>query len=130
MVMVQVPVPGQETPEVLDQPVKVEPVAGEAVSVTEVPELKDGGGHVVPQLTLAGLLVTVPAPVPDLLIVRVYVGELGVGVGGLGTAGGWAGDVYGNCGPVIYASKNASGGIERTITSLTTIPNRNTSCSI
>src|SRR5207302_352776 len=44
-------------------PVKVEPVVGVAVSVTCVPLLKLAL-HVVPQLIPAGLLVTVPLPVP------------------------------------------------------------------
>ena len=46
-----------------DHPAKVDPELALAVSVTLVPELK-----VVP----VGLLVTVPLPVPDLLIVNVY----------------------------------------------------------
>src|SRR5947209_9954200 len=44
-------------------PVKVEPVVAEGVSVTCVPLLKLAL-HVVPQLIPAGLLVTVPVPVP------------------------------------------------------------------
>ena len=57
----QVPVPVQSPL----QPVKVEPPAGVAVSVTRVPELK-----LAPQEMPAGLLETVPEPVPDLATVR------------------------------------------------------------
>ena len=61
------PVPEQPPP---DQPAKVEPAAGPAVSVTAVPcancELQ-----VAPQLIPDGELVTVPEPVPALLTVRV-----------------------------------------------------------
>ncbi len=59
----QVPVPEQSPP---DQPVKVEPLAAEAVSVTEVPEakLKLAEGQLVPQLMPAGEEVTVPLPEP------------------------------------------------------------------
>ena len=46
-----------------DQPVKAEPVAGVAVNVTLVPELKDAEQDAV-QLMPAGELVTVPEPVP------------------------------------------------------------------
>ena len=46
-----------------DQPAKVEPVLGAAVSVTDVPKPKVAL-HVVPQLMPVGLLVTVPVPVP------------------------------------------------------------------
>jgi hypothetical protein len=45
-----------------DHPVKVEPAAGLAVKVTAVPALK---------LVPAGLLLTVPVPVPDLVTLRV-----------------------------------------------------------
>ena len=45
-----------------DQPVKVEPEAAAAVSVTVVPAIK---------LVPPGLVVTVPVPVPDLVTVRV-----------------------------------------------------------
>ena len=47
-----------------DQPVKVEPEAGVAVRVTEVP-LPKLAVQVEPQSMPAGLLVTVPAPVPE-----------------------------------------------------------------
>ena len=52
-----------------DQPVKVEPVSAEAVSVTDVPELKLYE-QMVPQLMPAGELLIVPLPVPALMTVR------------------------------------------------------------
>lgn len=52
------------------QPVKVEPVAGVAVKVIWVP-LAKGAEQVAPQLIPAGLLVTVPVPVPDFVMVSV-----------------------------------------------------------
>jgi len=66
-VTVQVPEPVQPPPL---QPVNVEPVAGAAVSVTEVP-LANGDAQVVPQEMPAGALVTVPDPVPALVTVSV-----------------------------------------------------------
>ena len=51
------------------QPIKIEPTAGLAVSVILWPEAKVVE-HVLPQLIAAGLLVTMPLPVPDLLTVR------------------------------------------------------------
>jgi len=51
-------------------PANVELVTGAAVRVTEVP-LLNVTLHVVPQLMPAGLLVTVPAPVPARLTVSV-----------------------------------------------------------
>lgn len=51
------------------QPAKDEPLAAAAVSVTEVPEPKLAE-QVEPQLIPAGLLVTVPLPVPVLLTVN------------------------------------------------------------
>ena len=63
---VQVPVPLHPSPL---QPVKVEPRAAVAVRVTLVPKSK-AALHVVPQLIPAGLLVTVPLPVPAWLTVR------------------------------------------------------------
>jgi hypothetical protein len=51
------------------QPVKLEPAAATAVSVTDAP-LTKLNWQVAPQLMPAGLLVTVPPPVPDLLTVR------------------------------------------------------------
>jgi hypothetical protein len=67
MVTVQVPVPVQPPPL---QPVKVEPAAGAAVRVTIVP-IENEAEQVVPQEMPAGLLVTVPPPLPDLETVNV-----------------------------------------------------------
>ncbi len=67
MVTVQDSVPLQPPPL---KPAKVEPAAAVAVSVTEVPAAKLLEQS-VPQLIPAGLLVTVPLPVPDLFTVRV-----------------------------------------------------------
>src|SRR6266704_3302625 len=64
-VTVQVPVPEQPPPL---QPLKVEPAAGLAVSVTAVPLVKLAE-QVAPQVIPAGELVTVPLPVPALLTV-------------------------------------------------------------
>ena len=61
------------------QPVKVEPAAGVAVSVTAVP-LPKLAAHVAPQVMPAGELVTVPLPVPALVMVRAKVGRLKVAV--------------------------------------------------
>jgi hypothetical protein len=52
-----------------DQPAKVEPEAAVAVKVTAVPLLKEYE-QVLPQLMPAGLLVTVPEPVPALATVK------------------------------------------------------------
>ena len=54
-----------------DQLVKVEPAAGAAVRVTDVPLLKLAE-HVLPQLIPAGLLVTVPVSVPARVVVSAY----------------------------------------------------------
>ena len=54
------------------QPAKVDPVSGAAVKVTRVPLLYVPE-QVLPQLMPAGLLVTVPLPVPDFVIERVKV---------------------------------------------------------
>jgi hypothetical protein len=55
-----------------DQPANVEPEPGVAVNATEVP-LFSVVEHVVPQLIPAGLLVTVPVPVPARVTVSMYV---------------------------------------------------------
>ena len=68
-VTVQGLVPAQPPPV---QPVRVEPAAGVAVSVTAVP-LAKLTEQVAPQLIPAGELVTVPLPVPDGVTVRVKV---------------------------------------------------------
>src|SRR3989442_13289162 len=65
----QAPGPGRRAPV---QPLKVEPPAGAAVSVTAVP-LAKLAAQVAPQVMPAGLLVTVPAPVPALETVSVKV---------------------------------------------------------
>ena len=57
----QAPAPEQSP----DHPVNAEPVAGVAVRVTLVP-LTNACEHVEPQLSPAGLEVTVPEPDPDL----------------------------------------------------------------
>src|SRR5207247_8723951 len=61
------------------QPPKVEPAAGAAVSVTAVP-LAKLAAQVAPQVMPAGLLVTVPAPVPALETVSVKVWRVKVAV--------------------------------------------------
>jgi len=68
----QVPVPEHSPP---DQPVKTEPAAGVAVSVTLVPDAKVVE-HVLPQLIPAGELLTEPLPV------RVTVSATAVGAAG------------------------------------------------
>src|SRR5262245_57374170 len=67
IVTVQVPVPEHPPPL---QPVNVEPAAAAAVSVTDVPLVKEAE-HVAPQEIPAGLLVTVPLPAPALETVSV-----------------------------------------------------------
>src|SRR5262245_23485840 len=67
MVTVQAPVPAQPPPL---HPVKAEPVAGVAVSVTTVP-LSKGAEQVLPQLIPAGFEVTVPLPEPSRVTERV-----------------------------------------------------------
>lgn len=61
---------GEPVQPLLFQPPKVEPAATAAYKVTEV-SLLNLAEQVEPQLRPAGLLVTVPEPVPALLIVRV-----------------------------------------------------------
>src|SRR6266581_4777681 len=61
------------------QPVKVEPAAGAAVSVTAVPLVKLAE-QVAPQLIPAGALVTVPLPVPAGVTVRVKLCRVKVAV--------------------------------------------------
>src|SRR2546425_3051478 len=75
---VTVQAPGPEQPPPL-QPLKVEPAAGAAVSVTAVP-LAKLAAQVAPQVMPAGLLVTVPAPVPALETVSVKVCRVKVAV--------------------------------------------------
>src|SRR5256886_7592197 len=65
-VTTHVPVPEQPPPL---QPVKVEPAAGVAVSVTTVP-LAKLAVHVAPQVIPAGALAAVPLPVPPRVTVR------------------------------------------------------------
>src|SRR3989442_1401668 len=75
-VTLQVPVP-EQPPRV--QPVKVEPAAGVAVSVTAVPLVKLAE-QVAPQVMPAGELVTVPLPVPAGVTVRAKVCTVNVAV--------------------------------------------------
>src|SRR5207245_6402523 len=75
---VTVQAPGPEQPPPV-QPLKVEPAAGAAVGVTAVP-LAKLAAQVAPQVMPAGLLVTVPAPVPALETVSVKVGRAKVAV--------------------------------------------------
>src|SRR5207249_10883186 len=66
-VTTHVPVPEQPPPL---QPLKVEPAAGVAVSVTAVPLVKLAE-QVVPQVIPTGVLVIVPLAVPAVVTVRV-----------------------------------------------------------
>src|SRR5204863_412582 len=75
-VSTQAPVPEHPPPL---QPLKVEPAAGVAVSVTAVP-LAKLAVHVAPQVIPTGELVTVPLPVPALLTVSAKLGRLKVAV--------------------------------------------------
>jgi hypothetical protein len=75
IVTTQLPVPVQAP----DHPAKRESAEGVAVRVTVVPVLKSKE-QVAPQLIPAGLLVTVPVPVPVLAIERVNVCKLNVAV--------------------------------------------------
>jgi len=74
---VHVPVPAQPPPL---QPEKIEPVFAVAVRVTDVPYANEAV-QVEPQLIPEGELVIVPAPVPALLTVKVWLlGALNVAV--------------------------------------------------
>src|SRR5207244_4111949 len=75
-VSTQAPVPEHPPPL---QPLKVEPAAGVAVSVTAVP-LAKLAVHVAPQVIPTGELVTVPLPVPALLTVSAKLGRPKVAV--------------------------------------------------
>lgn len=78
-VTVQFPVPGQATPEPL-HPVNVEPASATAESVMLVPPLNEAT-HVAPQLIPDGVKeVTVPVPVPALMIVNVGLGGITLNV--------------------------------------------------
>jgi len=68
IVTTQLPVPLHPAP--LQLP-NTDPLAGVAVNVTDVP-LANDALHVAPQLIPAGLLVTVPLPLPALVTLRVY----------------------------------------------------------
>src|SRR6266545_1229276 len=78
---VQVPVPLQAPP----QPLKLEPVAAVAVSVTTVP-CTNCAEHVAPQLIPTGELVTVPEPAPAFVTVSVWLTSAKVAV----TARSWS----------------------------------------
>src|SRR5213594_2300220 len=75
-VTTHVPVPLQPPPL---QPLKVEPMAGMAVSITTVP-LAKLAEQVAPQVMPAGALVTVPLPVPAGVTVSVKVWSVNVAV--------------------------------------------------
>ena len=66
MVMVKVLVVPEHAP---NHPLKIDPDAAAAVRFTEVPLLY-GSEQSEPQLIPAGLLVTVPEPVPDLVMTK------------------------------------------------------------
>jgi hypothetical protein len=76
IVTTHVPVPVHPPP---DQPVKLDPAVGAAVSVTAVPALNDCV-HVAPQLMPAGADVTVPAPFPARVTVSAKVCSVNVAV--------------------------------------------------
>src|SRR2546425_700751 len=67
-VTTQIPVPLHPAPL---QPVNTDPLAGAAVNVTDVP-LANDALHVAPQSMPAGLLVSVPLPLPVFVTVRAY----------------------------------------------------------
>jgi len=71
----QAPVPEHEP----DQPIKVEPAAGVWDRATVLSAM-NAAAHVPPQLMPAGVLETVPAPVPDLVTVSVNVVGMNVAV--------------------------------------------------
>src|SRR4030095_2026552 len=75
IVTLQAPVPVQAPL----QPAKVEPVAGAAVRLTAAP-LVNEAEQVAPQEMPAGVLVTVPLPVPDLVTVSAKDGKMKVAV--------------------------------------------------
>src|SRR3989442_13441437 len=68
IVTTQIPVPLHPAPL---QPLNTDPLAGTADNVTDVPMTNDAL-HVAPQLIPAGLLVTVPPPLPVFVTVRAY----------------------------------------------------------
>src|SRR2546425_1495328 len=68
IVTTQLPVPLHPAPL---QPVNADPLAGAAVKVTDVP-LANDALHVAPQSMPAGLLVSVPLPLPVFVTVRAY----------------------------------------------------------
>ena len=82
IVTVQVPIPEQPPP---DQPANRLPSSATAVSVTWVPS-SNLSEQVLPQLIAPGLLVTVPAPVPSLVTVRVDCAKEALGPCVSGTA--------------------------------------------
>jgi hypothetical protein len=61
------------------QPLKTEPAAGVAVSLTDVPDAK-GSLQSLPQLIPAGVDFTAPVPLPDLLMFKPTDCELKVAV--------------------------------------------------
>lgn len=69
LLTVQAPAPEQAP----DQPLKVDPVAGAAVSVTLAPSAKDAAQE-TPQLIPPGVDAIVPAPLPALAAASVHVG--------------------------------------------------------
>lgn len=75
MVKMQEPVP-EHAP---DQPVNVDPLAAEAVNVTDFPD-SQFAEHVQPQLIRPSLPVTVPVPVPGFVTVRLYTAVANVAV--------------------------------------------------
>jgi hypothetical protein len=91
---VTVPAQAAVPPQAPDQPAKTEPGAGVSVSETIVPDGKSVV-HVAPQLIPAGVLVTVPEPVPASETVT-------------GTCGGMTAKVaVTNCGPSIVRTQVA-----------------------